>query len=65
MRCIESSLLILAAVLPAAELSPTLATPSDRVDGRFWTQIRPERLVTPCTPFAKDYVRPPKILSQR
>ena len=35
---------------------------TDRVDGRFFTDIRPERLVTPCEPFAADYVRPPKIL---
>ena len=35
---------------------------ADRVDGRFFTEIRPERLVTPCEPFAADYVRPPKIL---
>ncbi len=66
MRCVLSSMLMLAAALPAAEPMPTPAQPtpppSDRVDGRFWTQIRPERLVTPCTPFAKDYVRPPKIL---
>jgi hypothetical protein len=34
----------------------------DRVDGRFWTEIRPERLVTPCAPFAADYIRPPKLL---
>ena len=38
------------------------STPSDRVDGRYWTELRPERLITPCTPFAKDYPRPPKIL---
>ncbi len=68
MRCIINSLLLLAAALPAAlpaaESTPTAppSTPSDRVDGRFWTQIRPERLVTPCVPFAKDYVRPPKVL---
>jgi hypothetical protein len=35
---------------------------TNRVDGRFFTDIRPERLVTPCEPFAADYVRPPKIL---
>ena len=35
---------------------------ADRLDGRFWTDIRPERLVTPCEPFAADYVRPPRIL---
>ena len=35
---------------------------ADRLDGRFYTDIRPERLVTPCEPFAADYVRPPKIL---
>jgi hypothetical protein len=35
---------------------------TDRVDGRFYTDIRPERLVTPSEPFAADYVRPPKIL---
>ena len=34
----------------------------NRLDGRFWTEIRPERLVTACEPFAADYVRPPKIL---
>jgi len=34
----------------------------NRLDGRFWTDIRPERLVTACEPFAADYVRPPKIL---
>ena len=50
-------------------LAPTItaadqpaATPSDRVDGRYWTEVRPERLVTPCTPFAKDYPRPPRVL---
>ena len=34
----------------------------NRLDGRFWTDIRPERLVTPCEPFAADYVKPPRIL---
>jgi hypothetical protein len=34
----------------------------NRIDGRFYTDIRPERLVTSCAPFAADYVRPPKIL---
>ena len=50
-------------------LAPTITaadqpavTPSDRVDGRYWTEVRPERLVTTCTPFAKDYPRPPRVL---
>ena len=34
----------------------------NRLDGLFWTDIRPERLVTPCEPFAADYVKPPRIL---
>ncbi len=64
----HSKIMILHPLLPIllatafCVLTSSRAEAGNRQDGRYWTEIRPERLVTETEPFAADYVRPPKVL---